>query len=243
MLTPLMVDGVVTVDHSEFMVLALQLDVGYREFFLGVTGKQSLAGEQLARVSPTLVATCCSVLPGFAPAGEALLFRQKAPKPLTPRLASWEGRNASLRRAAQLAPLTQGPPGMRASFPWARRQASNHGEKIFQGNTHERARNPIFCMIRILTVREKSRFLLNRPWQLRRSPVASRGSRISSRLVKEDARVEGRLQKTVVPQERCVDLRGVDFGSSLMFSRGMKTAHATTVVQRCGFPIADCVMF
>jgi hypothetical protein len=47
---------------------------------------------------------------GFGPAGEALLFRQKAPKPLTPRPASLERTDASLRRADQLAPLKQGPP-------------------------------------------------------------------------------------------------------------------------------------
>ena len=50
------------------------------------------------------------LLPGFAPAGEALLFRQKDPKPLTPRLASLERTNANFRRAGQLAGLTQGPP-------------------------------------------------------------------------------------------------------------------------------------
>ncbi|HBP89054.1 MAG TPA: hypothetical protein DD706_15310 [Nitrospiraceae bacterium] len=50
------------------------------------------------------------MLPGFAPAGEALLFRQKVPKPLTPPLASLEGEDDSLRRADQLAPLKQGPP-------------------------------------------------------------------------------------------------------------------------------------
>ncbi len=42
--------------------------------------------------------------------GQALLFRQKDPKPLTPRLASWERTDATLRRAGQLAPLTQGLP-------------------------------------------------------------------------------------------------------------------------------------
>ncbi|MDH3771196.1 MAG: hypothetical protein OET79_09470, partial [Nitrospirota bacterium] len=36
--------------------------------------------------------------------------RQKAPKPLTPRLVSLERTDASLRRADQLAPLKQGPP-------------------------------------------------------------------------------------------------------------------------------------
>ena len=59
----------------------------------------------------TLVSTRCSVLPGFAPAGEALLLRQKAPKPVTPRLASWERTDANLKRTGQLAPLKQGPPG------------------------------------------------------------------------------------------------------------------------------------
>ncbi len=54
-------------------------------------------------MSPIIVLTRFSVLPGFAPAGEALLFRQKDPKPLTPRLASWERPDANLRRAGQLA--------------------------------------------------------------------------------------------------------------------------------------------
>ena len=102
------------------MVLAIQLDDVYRKSILG------FAGERLARVFATFVSTGSSVWPGFAPAGEApstwlrtgLLFRQKGPKPLTPRLASWEGRDASLRRADQLAEpvlsliegLTHGPP-------------------------------------------------------------------------------------------------------------------------------------
>ncbi|HBP90498.1 MAG TPA: hypothetical protein DD706_22750 [Nitrospiraceae bacterium] len=49
-------------------------------------------------------------MPGFAPADEALLFRQKDPKPLTPRPDSLERRDASPRRAVQLAGLKQGPP-------------------------------------------------------------------------------------------------------------------------------------
>ena len=57
------------------------------------------------------------MLPGFAPAGEALLFRQKAPKPMTPCLASWERRDVSLLRADQLAPLTQGPPADESVTP------------------------------------------------------------------------------------------------------------------------------
>jgi hypothetical protein len=50
------------------------------------------------------------LLPGFAPADEALLFRQKGPKPWTPRLALGERTDASLKRAVQLAGLKQGPP-------------------------------------------------------------------------------------------------------------------------------------
>lgn len=60
----------------------------------------------------------CSVLPGFAPAGEALLFRQKVPKPCAPHLASLERTDVNLKRADQLAEpvlslvdgVKQGPP-------------------------------------------------------------------------------------------------------------------------------------
>ncbi|GJL66037.1 MAG: hypothetical protein NPIRA05_10080 [Nitrospirales bacterium] len=72
--------------------------------------EKALAGEGMALISQSLELTYVSVLPGFAPAGEDLLFRQKAPKPSTPRLASKEGRDANWRRAAQLAGLKQGPP-------------------------------------------------------------------------------------------------------------------------------------
>jgi hypothetical protein len=49
--------------------------------------ENALGGERIALMSPTLVLTCFSVWPDFAPAGEALLFRQKAPKPVTLHLA------------------------------------------------------------------------------------------------------------------------------------------------------------
>ncbi|MEO8326966.1 MAG: hypothetical protein ABI618_14015, partial [Nitrospirota bacterium] len=63
---------------------------------MGFTSKKSLEGARIAPVFSILVSTCFSVLPGFAPAGEAsfgraqdrLLFRQKVPKPVTPRPAS-----------------------------------------------------------------------------------------------------------------------------------------------------------
>jgi hypothetical protein len=92
------------------MVLALQLYDVYRESILGFTSKKALGGKRIALVNPTLVSTWFSVLPGFAPAGESLLFRQKAPKPVTPRLASLKRTDASLWRADQLAALRQGPP-------------------------------------------------------------------------------------------------------------------------------------
>ena len=60
------------------------------------------------------------MLPGFAPAGEALLFRQKATKPLTPRLAALERTDASQPKEggptrgacvlSLLEGLKQGPP-------------------------------------------------------------------------------------------------------------------------------------
>jgi len=68
-------------------------------------------------------------LPGFGPAAEALLFRQKDPKPLTPRLKSLKRKNANLWRAAQLAPLKQGPLINKCVLPWPRRQASDHGRR------------------------------------------------------------------------------------------------------------------
>ena len=46
----------------------------------------------------------------FAPAGEALWFWEKRPKPVTPRLALGGRTDANLKRAVQLAGLKQGPP-------------------------------------------------------------------------------------------------------------------------------------
>ena len=72
------------------------------------------------------------MLPGFAPAGEALLFRQKAPKPLTPRLASLKRRDARLRRADQLAPLKQGPPADESVPPEAQTAGIGPLDKPFK---------------------------------------------------------------------------------------------------------------
>ncbi len=55
------------------------------------TGKNAWWRDRIELVAATLMLTWFSVLPGFAPAGEALLFRQKWPKPLTPRLALYRG--------------------------------------------------------------------------------------------------------------------------------------------------------
>ena len=49
-------------------------------------------------------------MPGFGPAAEVLLVRQKDPKPLTLRPASSDKANAGHGRAGQLAVLKQGPP-------------------------------------------------------------------------------------------------------------------------------------
>jgi len=100
------------------MVLALQLNNVYREFILGFDRKNALVGSHIALLNGTLMSTWFSVLPGLAPAGEALFFWEKVPKPLTPRLASSKRRDASFRRADQLAEsilsfvegLKQGPP-------------------------------------------------------------------------------------------------------------------------------------
>jgi hypothetical protein len=46
-----------------------------------------------------------------------LCVEQKAPKPLTPRVAALERMDASLRRADQLAPLKQGPPADKSVPP------------------------------------------------------------------------------------------------------------------------------
>ena len=44
-------------DHTESMVLALQLYDVYRESILGFASKKALAGEHIALVYPTLVST------------------------------------------------------------------------------------------------------------------------------------------------------------------------------------------
>jgi hypothetical protein len=58
--------------------------------------------------------------PGFGPAAEVLLLRQKDPKPLTPRpfLSDWT--DAKARKAGQLARLRQGPPLDEGVRPWGR---------------------------------------------------------------------------------------------------------------------------
>jgi hypothetical protein len=62
-----MIQKAATMDHSEFMVLALQLDDAYQISILSVASKQALAGERLARVCPQLGCQrnvlCCRVSP------------------------------------------------------------------------------------------------------------------------------------------------------------------------------------
>jgi hypothetical protein len=59
-------------------------------------------------------------MPGFGPAAEVLLFRQKDPKPATPRPASLNKANAGLGWAGQLAMLKQGPPVDESVPLWGR---------------------------------------------------------------------------------------------------------------------------
>ena len=62
-------------DHTEFIVLVLQLYDVYREPILGFASQKVLADERIALVSPIIVSTCFSVWPGFAPAGELVAWR------------------------------------------------------------------------------------------------------------------------------------------------------------------------
>ncbi len=78
---------------------------------LDLTALTCVLGIQMLRtVSSTLVSMCFSVLPGFAPAGEALLFWQKDPKPFSPSSAAFNRADADHGGADQLARLRQGPP-------------------------------------------------------------------------------------------------------------------------------------
>ena len=77
-----------------------------------------------------------------------LCVEEKAPKPLTPRLASLERTNASLRRAGQLAPLKQGPPADESIPPLGQTAGVRPWETEHFSDSHEKARSHIFCMIR-----------------------------------------------------------------------------------------------
>jgi hypothetical protein len=103
------------------MVLAIQLHDVYRESILmglPVKKRWSVNGSLLfPQPSCHSNFLCCRgsarqprLLLGASRRAQPLLWRQKDPKPLTPRLASWERRDAHLRRAGQLAPLKQGQP-------------------------------------------------------------------------------------------------------------------------------------
>ena len=95
--------------------------------------------------SRIIVIVCVSVV--FGPAAEPLLFRQKEPKPLTPRPASFNETDARHGRASQLAALKQGSPDHVARplrGPGGRRRTL--GDEDFR-DPDEKARNHIFRMI------------------------------------------------------------------------------------------------
>ena len=64
-------------------------------------------------------------MPGFGPAAELLLFRQKDRKPLTPSSAS-SMRTDAVERAAQLAVLKQGPLEDKSVRPWGQTAGVGH---------------------------------------------------------------------------------------------------------------------
>jgi len=66
-------------------------------------------------------------MPGFAPADEVLLFRQKDPKPMTPHPATLDGMDAR-GRADQLAALRQGPPVDMSVQPEGRTEGVGEGD-------------------------------------------------------------------------------------------------------------------
>jgi hypothetical protein len=68
-------------------------------------------------------------MPGFGPAAEVLFFREKDPKPLTPRHVSSHKANVSVGRAGQLAVLKQGPPVDGHVRFWGRAAGVGQGAK------------------------------------------------------------------------------------------------------------------
>ena len=81
------------------------------------------------------------------------MFWQKAPKPVTPRLASWEEMDASLRRAVQLAEpvlsliegLTQGPPADESVPPLGQTAGVEPWETNLSG-THMNERGTLYSV-------------------------------------------------------------------------------------------------
>ena len=80
----------------------------YRESILNFLNiQQLLAGVKFLPRSLATAFKWFSMLPGFAPAGEPLLFRQKWPKPLTPSLATLDGSDAGLKSGPTRCPQTR----------------------------------------------------------------------------------------------------------------------------------------
>ena len=85
--------------------------------------------------------------PGFGPAAEVLLVWQKDPKPLTPRLASLERRDANEWRADQLASLKQGPLTAARVPSWGQTAGVGPREDEQFRDPDATVRNHVFCMI------------------------------------------------------------------------------------------------
>ncbi len=76
-------------------------------------------------------------LPGFVPETEALLFRQKDPKPLMPRLVSFSGSGAERRRSVPTRSAQTRATDMKRPCPLVSLQASEQ-EKGFQRECNQR---------------------------------------------------------------------------------------------------------
>ena len=92
-----------------------------------------------------------SLLPGASRRAQPLLW-SNLPKPLTPRPALLHEMDARYGRASQLAALKQGSPDHESVHTEGRTAGVGQGKAEPFRDSHERARSPIFCMIRFLTL-------------------------------------------------------------------------------------------
>ena len=103
------------------MVIVLQFYDAYQESIFDCSS-------EIDHVLPIITSTEIFCVAGFRPGrrgfawrvpkGATVVVEAKDPKPVTPRPATSDGADASLRRADQLALLKQGPPVVSSVPPW-----------------------------------------------------------------------------------------------------------------------------